>query len=673
MRCDDARVAASLRADDELDGAAARADLEAHLAACAGCRGFEVALRRLRSHLRVEAVDRVPDIAPAVTARLRDAGRTEPVAPPDRAPDIAPALTARLPDAGSSAPVDRDPDGLRGAAGRARGTPPWARRPARRRPLAVAAVVAALAGAAAGATFVGVGTEPRAPAAADVPALVMAAQHDIRSAEVRYAVTEVEVGGTGGAGSGATRTLDADLAYRAPETLGLSVRETTAGRPDLERASGELIVDGDRWWEATTRQCSPAAGVARCPDDARTWSRSVVGREPFSTAAPVPVDLVSPVGSFALAADPPPLGQRDLAGHRALGVAVTAAQVAPILDGLSAAVELRPVHPTDPVELWLDAEHLVPLALVVRAADDPERARWAAATGATERAGDVILRIEATAARINGPVGGDAVTVPDREPSSSVDGGFRPTALDDPAVAAVPVPATLPEGFEPHRSGTVTAPGGPAVGVRSWSDGRARLTVRATADWPGGRLFGDLGPDVRPVDLGTAGVGYASADGSRIALHTADLDAVVSGSLPADDLREVAAGLDLLGVTVPDRWAEAATATVAEAAVALPGLLTARSADGFGAPAVRVDGATVTQAHAGPGQRGFTLTQRRSAVLPPPATGDEAGIEVRGTAGRYSRERGELEWVERGVTVSLRSHSLGLGELLAIAERLEPA
>lgn len=657
MRCDDARMTASLRADGELDGAA-RAGLEAHLDACAGCRDFEVSLRRLRSRLRVEPVDRAPDIAPAVTARLRDAGRAGPV---DRAPGIG------------SRTADRHQE----VVGPARGAPARARWPARRwrarrRPVAAAAV-AALAGAAAGATFVGVGTEPRTPAAADVPALVMAAQHDIRSVEARYAVGEVGVDGTGGPGAGATRTFDADLAYVAPETLALGVAETTAGRPDDERAAGELIVDGDRWWEATTRRCTPAAGVARCPDEDRTWSRAVVGREPFSTAAPVPVDLVSPVGSFALAAEPPPLGRRDIAGRRAVGVTVTAAQVAPVLDGFSAAAELRPVHPTDPVELWLDADHLVPLAVVVRAADHPERARWATAAGAGERAGDVILRIEATAARINEPVTAGTVAVPDREPSSSLDGGFRPAPGDDPAVAGVPRPSALPDAFTPHRSGTVAAPGGPVVGVRSWSDGRAWLTVRATSGWPGGRLFGDLGTDVRPVDLGAAGVGYASADGARVALHTTDLDVVVSGSLATDDLRVVAASLDLVGLTVPGGWAETATATVLEAAAALPGLLTARSADGFGAPAVRVDGETVTQAHAGPGERGFTLTQRRSAVLPPPASGDEAGVEVRGAAGRYSRERGELEWVERGVTVSLRSQSLGLGELLGIAERLEPA
>jgi hypothetical protein len=41
-------------------------------------------------------------------------------------------------------------------------------------------------------------------------------------------------------------------------------------------------------------------------------------------------------------------------------------------------------------------------------------------------------------------------------------------------------------------------------------------------------------------------------------------------------------------------------------------------------------------------------------------------------AGRYSYEQGQLEWVEDGTTRALRSPSLTLGELLAIAEGLAP-
>jgi hypothetical protein len=178
---------------------------------------------------------------------------------------------------------------------------------------------------------------------------------------------------------------------------------------------------------------------------------------------------------------------------------------------------------------------------------------------------------------------------------------------------------------------------------------------------------------VRPVDLGEAGIGYASGDGRRFGLHAAGRDVVVSGSLPADQLEAIAADLGLVGLAVPAAWAEAATATLDEAAEALPGLLASRATGGFGEATVRIDGDTVTQVRAGPGRRVFTLTQRRVPVLPPPSAGDETGVELRGTAGRYSQQRGELEWIEGGTVLSLRSDTLGLGELLAVAERLEPA
>jgi hypothetical protein len=44
---------------------------------------------------------------------------------------------------------------------------------------------------------------------------------------------------------------------------------------------------------------------------------------------------------------------------------------------------------------------------------------------------------------------------------------------------------------------------------------------------------------------------------------------------------------------------------------------------------------------------------------------------VRSADGRYSLALGELEWVEHGRVVSLRSTTLSLEELLAIAQSLE--
>ena len=59
--------------------------------------------------------------------------------------------------------------------------------------------------------------------------------------------------------------------------------------------------------------------------------------------------------------------------------------------------------------------------------------------------------------------------------------------------------------------------------------------------------------------------------------------------------------------------------------------------------------------------------------MPPPSSGDEVVVEVRGRTGRYSAQRGELEWAEDGAAVSLRSGAVGLGELVAIADGLAPA
>jgi hypothetical protein len=46
---------------------------------------------------------------------------------------------------------------------------------------------------------------------------------------------------------------------------------------------------------------------------------------------------------------------------------------------------------------------------------------------------------------------------------------------------------------------------------------------------------------------------------------------------------------------------------------------------------------------------------------------------VRRADGRWSAERGELEWVEHGRVLDLRSATLSLEELLAVAASLEPA
>jgi hypothetical protein len=309
----------------------------------------------------------------------------------------------------------------------------------------------------------------------------------------------------------------------------------------------------------------------------------------------------------------------------------------------------------------------VPLAVTVTAAPGEWRRAWAAGHGYLDRPGRAVLELTLSRVALNRPLEADAFPPP--PPRARVeDAGFTDRQL---TATAAPVPAWLPPGFRPYRAGVTGGAPGVTVAVRTWTDGRAWVKVRATGNWPGGRLFGDLGQLVRPAGLG-AGMAYWSEDGSRVAVHGRGLDLVVTGSVSGADLARVAASLPVAGRPVPAGWAEAATSTLPEAAAADPGLRVPRDLRGFAPPAVRVDGRTVTLAYAGPGSRGFLLVQAPGDRLAPPLDDDPVGVRVRGADGRWSPGRGELEWVEGHRVLTLRSGTLPLEELLTVAASLEP-
>lgn len=690
MNCDQALRAVSAAADGELDDAVL-AQLDEHLAGCAECRAFDRGISRVRSQLRFEPIagppgtGGLPDLVPTLRARLAalssrgDGGRKDELeamvvggrsrSPRARSSDhhrLGVAEDTRLADA-----ADPDDDAANDdAANMAPRTGAWAQV----RRVRVAAVAAAV-GMIAGATFAGLGRDPQPPAGADLAEQVLTAQRGITTLEARFQLTE-----------GDERSFDGVLVYDAPESLVLELTETTPSggtRPVVpaEPADGDvrLEVDEDRWRLDAARRC------ASCPTSVTTWHRLVTGREPFSDAAPVPLELVTAVDSFAMSGELPQLGGRTVAGRDAVGVRVPAAQIAAFLAALSPAGDLRPVHPTDPVDVWLEREHLVPLLVEVRAGDSPGRDQWAASQGYIDSAGATLLRYEVEAMSVNGDalgeLGGDdtgagTAAAPVAEPlpagaeTEERDDGFR--AGD---AAFVPEPSVLPDGLRPYLSGTVDTADGPLVGVRSWTDGRAWLKVRATDEWTGPRLFGSAatGPNLRTVDLGEAGVAYQSADARTVALHADGLDLLVTGSLPAEQLRAVAASLGVVGLAVPAEWPEAATATVADARAVLPQVLVVRGLDGFGAPAIRVEPNAVTQVYAGPGDRGFVFTQSPFHKLSPPSDPDSMAVTVRGVAGRYSVGRGELEWATADGSYSLASPTLSMSELVAVADHLEPA
>lgn len=631
MRCEHARAALSAAADGApVEEEAAAAATAAHVAACSGCRAFAADIDGLRRRLRFEAVGPVPDVVPGVLATLRDG------------------------------------EARRGLwwqrAHRALRFPARPRLAPRLGGVAVFCVAALV-----GALVAGAGPQPDRALAADLPARIAAAQTRLQALSADLTVTE-----HGWHPLVAVRRYEGRLAYEAPERLTVALRDLTT-YPSAAWTPNDVtvVVAEDRAWTSGPRPC-PATLQPDCT--AQVDLRAVVGREPFDQGSPAPLDLVLPVRSFLGAADPPTAGRRTVAARDAIGVHASAAQAGPLLDGLRTAGNWRALHATDEVTLWLDEAALVPLAVRVVASDDPDRARWAVRHGyGEEPAGTPLLSIELADVRLDTTAAEAAPPAPDG--ATVVDSGF-----DDAAEpSAAPVPGRLPTGMRPHRDGVSRSAQGPAVAVRSWTDGQAWLVVRATRDWSGDRLFGGRGALVRRVDLGPAGTAYVAEGGTTIALHAADLDVTVSGSLDTAALLDVAGSLGVVGQTAPDGWPESSSATVGDAKGVLPALLVPAADDAFAPVAVNVADDVVTLSAHGPGERAFVLVQAPGARLSPPLGDDVSGVRVRGTDGRWSAERGELEWIEDAgpaagaaipVAVTLRSETLSLAEILAVAERL---
>jgi hypothetical protein len=451
------------------------------------------------------------------------------------------------------------------------------------------------------------------------------------------------------------RRFSGSLRYRAPETLWLALEDITDyPSAHWNRRSVEVVVDDDIAWQR---------GPVRCPTESQPECGSTVsvsavtGREPFPDDAPAALDLIVPVSSFRWSESEHRLGERVIDGRAAIGVEVAAAQVAPMLDLLYEASDLRQVHPTDLAEIWLDQETMVPLVLSFSPAESEARRLWSLRQGLEDAEDRPYLEL-----RIDHLVFDPSpIEIPPIPPRAKMeDHGFR--AADG---VVGPEPSFVPDGMRLHESGNA---GG--VTESSWSDGRAWFKVASTTAWRGRRLFGDMGDPVRRVATDSGWV-YLTEDGSKAAIHGDDIDLVVTGSLPSETLRMVAESLGISGRMVPRGWVEASTSTIDEASLATDFLLVPSGLQGFGPPSVRIDESTVVLGYAGAGDRGFRITETPRSSLVPPLDADVIGVEVRGLPGRFTPNRGELEWVEAGHVITLRSTTLSLEELLAVATAMQ--
>lgn len=452
------------------------------------------------------------------------------------------------------------------------------------------------------------------------------------------------------------RRYDGVLGYAAPEELVIELRDRTS-YPDETWAPNDArrVVTRDAEWSTALPGC-PRSQLPGCLGDGPRTT-GVTDRVPLSGLGAQALDVVVPVQSLALGGGTD-LGTRAMPDGQQVGVTADVAQLAPLLESLLGAGNWRELYASDQVELWVDATTFTPREVIVRAAGGGLRERWAQERGLGDRPDEVLLEVQFVPRETG---------LEDQLPSPP--DGLRSAAFVDSDID-LPIPTNLPVGMRRHRSG-IQVTTEHDVATVTWNDARAWLRLRGVDQWSGGRLFGDLGPLVRRVTLSDGRTLYVSGDGATVAIHTDGLDLLLEGSVRRDMLVEIAASIPVTGLRVPADWAEAADSSLTEAAKELPGVLVPSRLDGFGPPAVQVSDGQVVIGYAGSGGRELVLTQQAGNAVSPPVVLDVIGIEVRTRPGRYLPASGELEWVEEGMVVSLRSDDLGLIDLLRVAGDLQ--
>jgi hypothetical protein len=615
LRCAEARALLSAR----LDGAEVGRDVEQHLSACTSCAGFEDTSLQLRRALRLPSLGDdgwAADDGPALTAAVMDALATE---------DLVRVLV-----------VHHDPAGELRAEGRTAARS-WAR--------------TVLAGVAVFALCVAIGFATVRWRGGAMPAMAADRSSVVSDGQVlvhsmRAGVSLVEVGAAGTP----DRRAEGSLTYVAPESVALRLSDGTT--------TSEVGVNGEVAWRTGS---DPSA---------------VQGREPFDPAGWSALEVVVPVDAFGR--DPGEVVAADLDGRQAWQISTTVAQVSEMLGAFRTGLSWRPLDTSDRAVLWLERSTGVPLRVEVSPADDPDRAAWAARQSLVEPSVGPTFVIELDDVVVNGVNDGSDVQVPaPPDLTGSRDLGFVDRAV---APAELPEPSWLPDGMTAYRSGERRSQGatGPVL-ERTWTNGRSWLKVSGTRQWTADRLFGDIGPLVRPLVVGGESI-YRSENGAAVAVHADDLDLVVTGSVSEGELVQVARSLGVTALPAPDGWAESA-------AVSLEDLID--GATPSGAPLVTrpvlapspqatagIDGVVLQRAGSvevsvtGPGPRGVRIVESPGDTLAPVEDPDARAVVVRGVTGRFSPTLDELTWTERGQVIVMSTHTVSLAELLALADSM---
>jgi hypothetical protein len=648
VRCEAAERELSARLDDAPDS---RLDgpLAEHLATCSRCRSFEAGARRVREATRVRPADPVPDLVPRIMAEVRREAARRPS-----------GVLRRL--------APRTSTDWRGAAASfAAGA------------VAAALVVGGLPGLRRG---------PESALATEIPREIAEASAEVTEYRARFDLVEqnfhprVPV-----------RTFTVAVTFVAPERFRARVTDLTDyPSPEWPRNDALLAVDRDRWFRQGPVTC-PREALPACATGGRE-EIAVRGREPFDGDALLPTDIILPVRTLVGTGRVRPIGERKVLGRDAVTLELAYRDAVALFAALQAGGSWRPFFPHDRVLVTLDSESWFPLATEVFPAPTRERREWASRNGLPEEPTDEpIFRAEVRTFQAAAPAGWRPLPG-SGQPAG--DEGFKdvPLARLRRSGRAPVVPSFL-AGLAPYRSGVFAGGGRPADEILlSYTRGLSWLKLRQTRSWQGPQLYGDVGDLAGAVRLDGGGVAYyepATARlGRRLSIHATGIDLYLETNLSREDLLRVASSLPVRGLPAPEAWlirrwpggSMRLHVTLERARQAFPELLLPeRLPPGYRLwtlHVLRAEGGTgVTAFFRRPGAEldgvGIRLHQAAGSTLAPPLERGALRVRIRGVTGRYSPERGELEWVEGGVYRSLGGTALDLAGLIKVAESLEEA
>ena len=448
------------------------------------------------------------------------------------------------------------------------------------------------------------------------------------------------------------RRFEAKVWYRAPEELRLTVRDRT----DLPAGTWptndiDLIAGPKRSWIREPYSCPPQA-LPGCAIQAGVEERTVTARPPFDGTSTAPSEIVLPLETLATSDAFTVAGPESVEGRDALHVVLTYRQAHPLIEALQVGGSWAQLFPLDRVDLWLERDTSFPLRFVVTrpGLDAP------------------ILQVTAT--------GVEATTsLPDRLFDPPVGGNVRDAGFRDGAIqiARAARPRNL-AGLMPYRSGTSGT-----SKIVTYADGMSYLKITTHKGAPGQTTMPAETVGLRPGSFGLYRPAQPHVPRS-VEVSDGELTVRLESNLRRDQLLEVAASLPLQGRPPQADLAAGLIPLRPERLEQLDGVLRpSELPPGYGPSSAQLSrtktGTEVTIVYlasesAWEGSE-IRVFQSSGVGMLPPSSENLAAVTIDGAAGRWSAERGELEWIDGdGIYRSISAPSFDLTSVLAIAESL---